>query len=372
MKILLLSPLPPPVGGIATWSVNIIDYYRHNKNTEIIHLNTAIKFRSITSMHLFSRLISGVVSFAKTAFIFVKFIRFHNPEVAHLTSSGSLGLFKDYFLCIIARVYKKPVVMHFRFGRIPEICEAKNWEWKLFKRVVFLSEHIIVLDELSRSALMKLGFENVSVVPNPVAKDVEDFLSTLEKVEYPDFDPEVRILFVGHVIRTKGVFDLVRACSQLSVVKELVLVGPYENEVKRELLRLASGAHFNIIFLGVMSKDDVFHEMRKATMLVLPSYSEGFPNVIIEAMAMKCAVIASDVGAVANILDTESLNPAGITFPPRNIDALKNAIFSVATDEVKAKTIKANAFFKVKNNYVLSKVCASYEKIWNISCRQKE
>ena len=56
MKVLLISPLPPPVGGIATWTNNVLYYYISNdQNIEILLLNTALKFRNVTNTNFIYR-----------------------------------------------------------------------------------------------------------------------------------------------------------------------------------------------------------------------------------------------------------------------------------------------------------------------------
>lgn len=373
MKILLLSPLPPPVGGIASWTVNILEYYKVTKNIEIIHQNTAIKYRGITKLDFMSRLISGLKNGFRTIAYFFKSLRSFNPDVIHATSSGSMGLWKDIFLALLCKAFKIPLVIHFRFGRIPEISHLNNWEWKVLRRVVSLCAAVIVLDDDSLDVLKSQGFKNIYNIPNPISKNVEGFLFDDDKCHGTEKNSLVKVIFVGHVTKNKGVFELVEACSLLSHIDELVLIGPYEEDIKIKLLKIALNGNLQINFTGALNKKSVLVEMRTAAMLVLPSYSEGFPNVIIEAMAMKCPIVATNVGAVASILNIGSSAPAGVVIEPKDIKALTDAINLIITDTSQAEFFKKNAFSKVKDEYTLEKVCDQYEKVWNaVQCTQRD
>ncbi|WP_180186099.1 glycosyltransferase family 4 protein [Acinetobacter sp. YH01008] len=375
MKVLLLSPLPPPVGGIATWTVNILKYYelkgQKESDVNIIHQNTAIRFRRITTLSFFSRLISGILDGARAFIIFIYFLLKYRPDVIHLTSSGSLGLWKDILFVYIAKLFNIPLTIHFRFGRIPEISKLNNWEWKILKKVISLSSSVIVLDDNSWNTLKDQGFKHIYTIPNPISDSVENVMNTQEDGIWNDKRVYRNILFVGHVTKNKGIFELVQSFSLLSNVDELILIGPFELEVKNQIIELAGIKSDKITFTGALDKVEVLNAMKRATVLVLPSYTEGFPNVIIEAMAMQCPVVATKVGAVATMLNDGHSNPAGLVVEPKNVQALTEALDFMISKPDQAKKIADNAYWKVKSEYTLEKVCRQYEKVWT-NCVNRE
>ena len=136
MTILLLSPLPPPPGGIATWTKNILEYMAANPDGfEIIHQDTAIRSRDYMKTDVFSRMFYGTMEAIKTLVELKENIRKFKPDIIHLTSSSSFALFKDYLIMKIAGSNKIPVLVHWRFGRIPFMATSRNLEWQLLRRV---------------------------------------------------------------------------------------------------------------------------------------------------------------------------------------------------------------------------------------------
>lgn len=366
MKLLLVSPLPPPIGGIASWTVNFLNYYSKNKNNwEIIHQNTAIKFRNITNINLLFRFYSGIRDTKNILTEFKSNLITFRPDVVHLTSSASLALIKDLLLTRVAKKRKISVIIHFHFGRIPELAMNKNWEWRLLCRVIKQSNTTIVIDEKSFTTLRGSGFNNVVNIPNPISCELEEIAKTNRSIHPKQINGKV--IFVGHVISGKGIFELVKACVALTGVKELLIIGPFEDRIKDEIITLAKGRDQGnwLIFKGSLEKAEVLDHLRSASLLALPSYTEGFPNVVIEAMAMGCPVVATNVGAIPDMLDCLSEKPCGICVAPKNVDELKIAMNTLLRDSEKAKVMGENGKNRVLKHYIFSTISKHYEITWD-------
>jgi glycosyltransferase involved in cell wall biosynthesis len=365
MKILLVSPLPPPVGGISSWTVNLLNYlYNEADGYEILHQDTALKYKRITQDDILRRIFFGLIESKEIIDNLKINIKKHNPDVIHLTSSASLALMKDYFLIKLAKKHKIPVIIHWRFGRIPELADAQNWEWKILGRIIRKSHTSIVLDTLSYNTLLNAGFNNVEKIPNPIGLEVEQRIK--KELENPSQRHPGRLIFAGHVIKNKGVYELVEACSRLPIIKELFIIGPYEDNVKKDLLMLASERDKGdwLKFLGTIAKDEVLKLMSSSRIFVLPSYTEGFPNVVIEAMAMGCAVIATPVGAIPEILGISTSKPCGICVPVKNPEKLREAIFELVLDPHRAEALGRDGIERVLNNYTLENIVKKYRATW--------
>lgn len=361
-RVLLVSPRPPPVGGIAAWTVHLLAYARSRSEVELIQVNSAIKSRSITRTGFIQRLWSGVGEAVHLACRLVMAVRQERPQVIHHTTSASLGLFKDWLLLKLARWHRVPVVIHFHFGRIPELMVKKNWEWRWLSRVIKNAAMAMVLDRKSLMALQDSGFQNVCIVPNPISPQLE---ALAQQPPGESARAAGQVLFVGHLIPAKGIKELLAACSRLPSVTTLRLVGPVEDAFRRELLALAGTRAGNwLVLAGTLNAAAVLEEMRQATLLALPSHTEGFPLTILEAMAAGCPVVATPVGAIPEMLDFDGQKPAGVAVPVRDAEALAKAINSLLDNPQQRLALAGRAREKVVSDYRMRVVFDRYLAVW--------
>ena len=353
-KILLVSPLPPPFGGIGSWSLNVKEYFdkiENGINFKHFDSNKSIRLNRITEKSFLRRIISGFLNLIFQVYSILLIKKDFKPNVIHFVSSGGFGLIRDLILILLFR-YKTKTILHFHFGRIPEMKFKNNLEWKLLLLVVRLSNICIVIDSKSYNILVMEGFNNLKCLPNPIKIDLESFV--LNKYE------ENTILFVGHITKNKGVYELAEAFLKLETKSKLLLIGPYEFNTKLDLLNILREKVNDVVFLGEMNKVEVLKAMRKAKIFVLPSYTEGFPNVILEAMSCSSAIIATNVGAIPDMLDNE----AGICINPKSsIELLEAFNLLMLNDNIYSK-IKQNAFNIVKDKYSIELVLKDLTQIW--------
>jgi glycosyltransferase involved in cell wall biosynthesis len=107
--------------------------------------------------------------------------------------------------------------------------------------------------------------------------------------------------------------------------------------------------------------------MLSANVFCLPSYTEGFPNVILESMACACPIVATSVGAIPDMLNIDETdeNKCGICITPRNVDELKHAMSFLLNNTCIAKKYGENARKRVLENYGMPIVWERMENIWD-------
>lgn len=365
IKVLLVAPLPPPIGGIASWTLNVTAYHKslESKDINLTLCDSSSKGRRITSRSHLVRIYVGIINSFKIYQRVKNYIK-NKPDVIHLVSSASFSLLKDLLIIKLAKRNSIPVITHWRFGRIPQLAEHNNWEFKLLRRVIQKSSRSIVIDLTSYSTLIKKGFTNVIQMPNPIAADVGHQTKAL--VDNYKKRPTGDILFVGHVVTGKGVFELVEACTPNQMVNRLTLIGPYEEHTKDTLLAIAKERNNGswLSFLGALDKPEVLEKMREHSIIALPSYTEGFPNVVLEGMAMGTAIIGTYVGAIPEMLDVKSIHPCGICVPHQNTEELKKAIEYAVNNPKKMEEMAKNGLKKVLSSYTMEQVFAEYHEHW--------
>ncbi len=371
MKLLLVAPLPPPVGGIQSVSVNLIRYVEsHYAQARLQVYNTSHQLRKITSESLATRLYTGITNSLRTYYDVLKIMRNDMPDVIHLASSSSLALIKDLLIVKAGKKAKIPVVLHWHFGRIPTLYQRKNWEWKLLMKVIRQSAGSVVIDGQSYQVLKENRLTNIVYVPNPLSEDVEQKSRAL--LATPPFRMKKRVLYVGHLLRKKGVHDLVQACAGNDELVELVLIGPYEQSVRAELEALAGVRDEGkwLTLTGPLPREEVLEYMSRFEVLALPSYTEGFPMVVLEAMAMGCAIVATHVGAIPEMLDIGRPQACGICVAPGDVDGLRKALSELILNSGLCAKYGHRAALRVLERYTMEKIFVKYSRVWEKAMRK--
>lgn len=150
-------------------------------------------------------------------------------------------------------------------------------------------------------------------------------------------------VFVGRIVRDKGINELVNAFSRLNKNypdTRLLLVGPVEDDLAPVLpeTRMAIEKEESIISVG--SQKDVRPYYEASDALVFPSHREGFPNVVLEAGAMELPSIVTDINGSREIIE-EGVN--GVIVSPRDESALYEAMEDMVTHPEKVSKMSAKS-----------------------------
>lgn len=329
MKVLLCTPYNVDarnVGGIAVWAECINAYY-HQHEPENVELDIQPMNRSVESpgdLKPLSRLTTGIKDYARLIKRLNKRLANNSYDVLHQCTSATIGLLKDVVVLRMARRHHVATVLHFHSGRVPGIVKNGGVKLILLRKAARLADRMITLDELTKTTLEGMGYHNVSLVPNPCSDTV---VSIVRENEGKITRQPRRIFFAGLVIPPKGVIELVEACRDISDCT-LVMAGYAEEPMKKRLMEIASSREDGawLTLLGGIPHEQVLLEMLSSRFFVLPSYTEGLPNVILESMLAGCTIVASTVGAIPALLTPPNEPPCGVLVSPQNMTMLRDAL----------------------------------------------
>ena len=147
------------------------------------------------------------------------------------------------------------------------------------------------------------------------------------------FPSEPRLVCVGRLCEQKGQLLLVEAAGRLKAAGrafQLVLVGDGEMRADVEELIERHGLHDHVTITGWMSGDEVRSELLKARAMVLPSFAEGLPVVIMEALGLGRPVISTYVAGIPELVEN---GKCGWLVPAGSVDALEKAMLEVLDAE---------------------------------------
>jgi glycosyltransferase involved in cell wall biosynthesis len=160
-----------------------------------------------------------------------------------------------------------------------------------------------------------------------------------------------RLLFVGRLSAVKGVPLLLAALARARVERPsltLTLVGdgPERAHLEAEARALELGKA--VAFLGYRSQEEVAQLLAEASVLVLPSFAEGVPVVLMEAMATGLPVVATRIAGIPELVED---GVSGRLVPPGEEDALARAILEVVQDPAKAAEMGAAGRSRVRSSF---------------------
>ena len=344
IKICFVAPLPPPYGGIANWTRVFTEYLVKNNLADISLVNTAPKGRVTEGRGILKRVfVSGFAMIGIVSEIRDK-IRTDKMDCVHIATSGSLAAIRDLMVANLLRKKNIPFIYHTHFGRIPEIIGKNTIEWKLLKKVITLSARTITIDKSTNDELSAYFGGKIDYIPNPI---------DLKSLPVPSESTEKTVMYLGWVIKQKGMEELVASWESIqSVVKDwkLQIVGPYKIEYIDELRKKHSFENVEII--GEKSHKEAMELLNRASVFVLPSYTEGCPYVIMEAMALKKIIIGTKVGNIPEMLGDN----CGILIDVQNVEELKKHLKEVITQAERYDNLREAAYEKAKSEYDISRI----------------
>lgn len=341
-KVLMLSPLPPPAGGIASWTNHLMKDGLP-EGWEIKLVDTRVIGRSgstaaqLNILNEFKRSL-GIFRNLKKAMT--------DPEVkvVHLnTPLGSKGVVRD--LLIASRVCRSglPLLVHFRCN-VEDAFNAMSWPAKAaFRRLVKMADLVIVLNQGSYSFVRLYRPENtIELLPNFIGN-----AQLLTKDDKRMDGPINRVLYVGAISSAKGSDLLFQAAERLPHLS-FALVGVIGDDMAVKSRHLPP----NVRLTGEISSDKVANEFRQADLFVFPSLTEGFPNAILEAMAWGLPIVASPVGAIPDMIETQG----GILLQSISSEQIVQAILKIENNSLAAKGLGDWNRQKAQREYSYAKV----------------
>ncbi len=354
-KIAMVAPLPPPYGGIANWAVMLSEYVKQQNEVEFVHINIAPKKRGLDGRTIWDRIVGqGFAMFAQKKQL-KKAIEEEQVDVVHMTTSGQLATIRDIQMLKLTKKKKIPSVYHLHFGRIPEIAKNNTSEWKRIKRAMLLASKVIAIDNKTYAAIQEyLPDANVCYVPNPF--DITKMEGLMQQV-----GEHREVIYVGWIIKTKGVEELLAAWDEVRKGYpdwNLRLIGPYDETYYTNLKNRFSFEQ--VIFDGEQAHDKAMTTLAQTSIFILPSYTEGFPNVVLEAMALQKPIVATDVGAIPDMLQD-----CGVVVPAKNTQAIVGALNCLLADKTLREELGVKAKEKLLREYTLEKVVNEYKDIWS-------
>ncbi|MBR4722792.1 MAG: glycosyltransferase family 4 protein [Muribaculaceae bacterium] len=307
-KVLFIGPNLKRIGGM----MSVLNIYKDNFAK--FHY---MRSNYITGSNIFGRIANLFV----LVWLLIK-LPFHrvfkHSSILHVHHAAAKSFPRKSIIIRWGKILGYKVIAHCHAGHFKEYCDQKGYA--KIKRTLDRCDHIIVLSQMWKDFFVnELGYTNVSIVNNPV-----------EPVEKPSRSIMMRgklnLLFFGMIIDAKGIFDAIDVISahkaDLAGHVSLHIGGDGEIDRMTDII-VSEDIEEEVRYVGCATGRKKDQLLRDCDVYILPSYFEGMPISILEAMAHGKAIISTTVGGIPEIV-ANGVN--GFLLEPGDKEGLFNAI----------------------------------------------
>jgi len=314
IRVLILAPGLHSEGGIRSVISRILPDIESRKNIEVIWLGT----------HRTGSLISKIVY--SLGALLKSFYFLPRTDVVHVHGSIGPSLIRKSAFIWLSRLFRCHVIFHFHATMIAfsKFFDNRGITASYCRATLRQCKKIVVLSDSWRPVVeAALPDNEITVIYNPVMDVGRSQIRATAEVP--------RILYLAHLVERKGYQDLINAFAAVAKQVEnarLIFCGSGDEERAREMCEQL-GILNRVEFRGWISDTEKIDELARTTIFCLPSYDEGLPMGVLEAMSFGLPIATTPVGGIPDVLKHEE---NALLFNPGDIDAMAEALRRLLLD----------------------------------------
>jgi len=366
VKVAILGAYPPATGGIASNIQNLL-------KSPLGERFTLLKFRTMskkcgTSEYYQEKIFTKIGRVLLELLSYLFFLQKESPQIVHInTSFGMWAFWRDSIYLLISKMFRKKVFFQIHGGKLNEFWSHSCFLTKMLIRQIFkMPEIIAVLSSVQRKPFTEIGLsKKIKVVPNTV--DTSRYNNRANyRAKFGIAEKCIVVLFVASLFnKEKGVMELLKAIPLVTKKYEKVLFvfvgGGKEEHSMLEFCQKEKLEKY-VKFTGYLYDDAVRQIVQSSDILTLPSYREGFPLVILEAMATGLPIIATPVGAIPEFIKN---GENGFLVKPMDHVVLAEKISLLVENGELRKKMGDNNIRKIREKYDSKIVARIFEDIYS-------
>lgn len=330
MKVLMLGPDRSVHGGISGVVNNYYDAGL-DKKIELRYIGTMVEGSKI------KKLWQAAKAFGAFLTALPKY------DIVHVNVAADASYYRKSIFIRTAHLFGKKLVIHQHGGDF-ESFYYKNLGEKgrrSVQRVLGMADAFVVLAPVWKSFFGKIIDEKkITVLPNAIA------IPEIGEKQYGQH----KLLFLGRICKEKGIRELFSCIPKLREKYpdiQLYLGGIWEDaELKQEAERYPE----QVKWLGWVTGEEKQRYLNQCDIFVLPTYFEGQPVSVLEAMAAACGVVVSQTGGIPMMIDGEE---NGIFVQPQDRESLLEGLDRVLADASLCRQLGERAREKVEREFSL-------------------
>lgn len=305
-KVLLAAHVGAPWGGVSTRYSALLNSSL-SERVELFFFETTFKNKSFIG--------SGSLSIKNILYSTIIILKFfgelirNQPEIVHIASAHKGSFVKNSILILFARMLRKKVIIAPHCSIKVFLPDGKSLYKKYVLWVLKKCKGMIVLS--SEWLELKKVLKNTQIIYLPNSINLDSY-KNIKRTSLKSGQKKLIILYLGHIGRQKGIFDLVDSLKFIdATIKnkyEVHLYGETQGKYEvDELLKKVNDLNLEdtIMLFPPVFDDEKIEVYKQADIFILPSHHEGMPISIIEAMAAGLPVIATEVGGIPDLIEPE-------------------------------------------------------------------
>ncbi len=350
-QILMIGPDLSSNGGIASVVKTIILCVNENNfniNYELLKVNYYKDRNKFYELIIFIR-----------AFLsFLAKISIKNYNALHFHSSSNLSFYRISFFILLGRfLSRSKIILHIHASDFYDFFIDSRKLYK-FKNYVFHNcDSILVLCEDWQKKLKRnYNLNNIIVIYNPI---------TIKKQSIKTTSDNFTILFLGFLIKSKGILDLIQIAKNIHEEKKIRIKfviagkGELENTIKKQIRKYSLNE--TIDFVGWLDDRNKEVYLSNSDILLLPSYKEGMPISILEALSHSLPILSTNISGIPEMVIN---NFNGFLLPPGDIPGFVQKITYLYNNPEVLKTFRCNNALLV-NKFESKSIVRKLEAIYS-------
>jgi glycosyltransferase involved in cell wall biosynthesis len=358
LKILILSPDPRTPGGVSNFIQVISEKISDNVNIHHLFIG-----KSIDKKGLINRVFKPLIDSVKL----VKKIKNNNYDIIHINPSLDIKSFlrDGLFILIInlGKPHKSLVFFHGWQDKDARLILNNKFLCFLMNNTYGRANKIIILSGEVAKQLVDMGINEEKLILFSTMFNGNIF----DGIKRQNNRDEIVLLFMSRFVPGKGILELLDAFNEIQihypeVTLHLLGNGSEKETIEKVIAKL--GLQKNVKLLGYIEGKEKAQELVNADIFILPSYSEGCPISLLEAMAAGLPVITTAVGGIPDIITDEK---NGVLLTNHTPDIIKQGIEKMLESKIKRTKIgelnKKIAWENYESKIITSKIENIYRKI---------
>lgn len=319
MKVCMVVPNAMVKGGIAA----VVNGYRGSQLEEKFNIRYVESYCDGSKI---KKLFKGIKGYFQFLFVLL----FFYPDIVHIHSSFGPSFYRKLPFIVIAGWFHRPIINHIHGAEFDAFyTDASAKKRKLIQRIYSKCDKLIALSDEWKTNLGQIVPESqITVIENYSKLNLN---ALEERLNRPINNT---VLFLGELGKRKGCFDIPTVAEKVAAIipdVRFILAGDGTEKDKEAIINLIKSKKIekNVQFPGWVRGDEKDELLKKSDVFFLPSYNEGMPMSILDAMGSGLPVVTTNVGGIPKIVQN---NRNGFCFEPADCNNMANAIVALLKD----------------------------------------